>query len=44
MKELISEYGTTLVGVCVAAVVVGIIWVIVDNLEILNQLNIKALI
>lgn len=44
MKELISEYGTALIGVIVAVAVIGIIWLMIDNLEVLNQLNIKSLI
>lgn len=44
MKEFISEYGTALVGAFVGIAVIGIIWFMIDNLEVLNKLNIQSLI
>lgn len=44
MRELISEYGTAIVTALVGVTIIGILWYVVDNLELLNTINIKALI
>lgn len=44
MEELLSEFGTAVISAVVGVFVIGVIWLVVDNLEILNQLNIECLV